>query len=169
MFWNRASPPSIRPKALPTLTAEVCISMLGLIQHMEPRSVIMDSPLFNWQMTAGSGSPTILYCIFFILSFPGPSRDVPSLTAARRFLSGPAQHLRGKNCRVPAQVLIRRRAGDGWGFRLPDSVPQRKGKGKKNLCFMARGKPHPPRSWNSGSNGPQSSGAPGWKTACISR
>lgn len=53
------SPENILPKALPMPPAEVCISMLGLIQTMDPFSVIMLSPLASWQITTGMGSPVI--------------------------------------------------------------------------------------------------------------
>ena len=51
------SPENIRPKALPKPPAEVSILILGLIQTMEPFSVIMVSLAFRSQMTTGVGSP----------------------------------------------------------------------------------------------------------------
>ena len=53
------SPENIRPKALPRPPAVVAISILGLIQAMEPFSVIMVSPLFSVQITTGVMSPLI--------------------------------------------------------------------------------------------------------------
>mgnify|MGYP003314270966 CR=1 FL=1 len=44
----------------------VSIFMLGVIQLMEPFSVISVSPGATSQMTTGSGSPTILYCIRYL-------------------------------------------------------------------------------------------------------
>ena len=60
MFWNMDSPENIRPKALPMPPALVFISMLGDIQHMDPFSVIMDSPDSTSQITTGMGSPVML-------------------------------------------------------------------------------------------------------------
>ena len=48
---------------LPRPPALVCISMLGLIQTIEPLSVNMDSPASSSQVTMGIGSPIILYSI----------------------------------------------------------------------------------------------------------
>jgi hypothetical protein len=50
---------NIRPRPPPW----VCISMLGLIQHMDPRSVIIFSPLSRLQMTTGKLPPLISYLI----------------------------------------------------------------------------------------------------------
>ena len=63
-FWNMASPANIRPRARP-MPPPVVVSMrmLGLIQLMLPRSVIMASPLRSWQMTTGRVPPSILYSI----------------------------------------------------------------------------------------------------------
>ena len=61
VFWKMESPENMRPKALPMPPAPVSIFMLGLIQTMEPRSVIMDSPPSRWQTTTGRGSPRISY------------------------------------------------------------------------------------------------------------
>ena len=61
MFWNRASPENIRPKAFPRPPfVVVSIFMLGLIQLMLPRSVIIFSPASSSQITTGSGVPSIL-------------------------------------------------------------------------------------------------------------
>ena len=54
------SPESIRPKAFPKPPLVlVSIFMLGVIQLMLPRSVIMVSPGSSWQITTGSGVPSI--------------------------------------------------------------------------------------------------------------
>jgi len=47
-FWNKESPENILPKAFPMPPlVEVSIFMLGLIQDMEPLSVIRVSPAFT--------------------------------------------------------------------------------------------------------------------------
>ena len=59
-FWKMESPESIRPNALPRPPLVlVSIFMLGVIQLMLPRSVIMVSPGSSWQITTGSGVPSI--------------------------------------------------------------------------------------------------------------
>ena len=63
------SPENIRPKAFPRPPAEVCISILGLIQTIEPFSVIILSPALSSQITTGVGSPLISYFIVSRLSF----------------------------------------------------------------------------------------------------
>jgi len=54
------SPESIRPNAFPRPPLVlVSIFMLGVIQLMLPRSVSMVSPASSWQITTGSGAPSI--------------------------------------------------------------------------------------------------------------
>ena len=63
-FWNIPSPENILPITLEMPPLEtVSILMLGDIQLMEPRSVIMLSPFSRVQITTGRVPPSILYCI----------------------------------------------------------------------------------------------------------
>ena len=59
MFWNMLSPEKARENILPRPPPRVSISMLGLIQAMEPRSVIICSPSSIWQITTGNTPPVI--------------------------------------------------------------------------------------------------------------
>lgn len=68
MFWNMLSPEKALENIFPTPPPEVFISMLGLIQTMEPFSVIICSPSLSWQITTGNAPPLISYCISTILS-----------------------------------------------------------------------------------------------------
>lgn len=61
MFWNRLSPETAFENILPMPPPVVLISMLGVIQTMEPPSVIMDSPSARVHVTTGKVPPMMLY------------------------------------------------------------------------------------------------------------
>ena len=64
LFWKMESPENILPKAFPIPPfVDVSIFIFGLIQLIDPRSVIIVSPCATWQTTTGNGSPCISYLI----------------------------------------------------------------------------------------------------------
>ena len=67
MFWNMLSPLNALENIFPRPPPCVSICMLGVIQVMDPFSVIIFSPALSWQMTTGKLPPLISYCMVLLL------------------------------------------------------------------------------------------------------
>ena len=78
------SPLSIRPNIFPNPPPLVCISILGVIQLMDPDSQTTVSPASTSQITTGMVSPLISY--FIITSYPCKCLSAASWCLLVRFL-----------------------------------------------------------------------------------